>query len=72
MHNLKEPLEELHFSPVVCCNGGYIRPEALRSVGLLDVLSKYACGGLGRAPGLERRLLRFATTTGEKCGLGDE
>ena len=42
---------------------------ALRSVGLLDVLSKYACGGLGRAPCLERRLRRFATTTGEKCGL---
>src|SRR5688572_3206747 len=42
---------------------------ALRSVGLLNVLFEYACGGLGRAPCLERRLRRFATTTGEKCGL---
>ena len=60
-----------HFSPVVCCNGGYIRPD---------------CVALGRPPRRivkirlrrprsralsERRLRRFATTTGEKSGLGE-
>ena len=42
---------------------------ALRSVGLLDVLSKYACGALGRAPCIHARLRRLATKSGEKCGL---
>jgi len=44
---------------------------ALRSLGLLDVLSKYACGALGSAPCIHARLRRLATKPGEKCGLVD-
>ncbi len=32
---------------------------ALRSVGLLDVLHEYACGGLGRAPCQQKASLRL-------------
>ena len=35
---------------------------ALRSIGLLDVLHEYACGGLGRDAWSGRRFVRFATT----------
>ena len=35
---------------------------ALRSVGLLDVLLEYACGGLGRDALSGRRFHRFVTT----------
>jgi len=49
---------------------------ALRSVGLLDVLSstrtvEYACGALGRAPCVHARLRHLATKPGEKSGLVD-
>ena len=36
---------------------------ALRSLGLLDVLHEYACGGLGRGALSDRRFHRFATTS---------
>ncbi|MBI2822777.1 MAG: hypothetical protein HYX74_11195 [Acidobacteria bacterium] len=42
---------------------------ALRSVGILDVLFKYACGALGRAPCHHARLHRFTTLPCEKGGL---
>ena len=42
---------------------------ALRSVGLLDVLFKYASVALPSLALSWRRLRRFATTTGEKSGL---
>jgi len=42
---------------------------ALRSVGLLDVLSSTPAGPLGRAPGTHARLRRLATKPGEKSGL---
>ena len=34
-------------------------PDSLRSVGILDVLHEYACGGLGRAALSDRRFLRL-------------
>ena len=35
---------------------------ALRSVGLLDVLHEYACGGLGRAPCQQKASLRLSNS----------
>ena len=43
---------------------------ALRSVGLLDVLHEYACGGLGRDALSGRPFRRFVTSGDEKCRLG--
>ena len=43
---------------------------ALRSVGLLDVLSSTPAEPSGRAPWFHARLRRLATKPGEKCGLG--
>jgi hypothetical protein len=45
---------------------------ALRSVGLLDVLSSTPAGPSRRAPCIHARLHRLATRPGEKSGLGDE
>ena len=45
---------------------------ALCSVGLLDVLHEYGCGGLGRSALSSRPFRSFATTRCEKCGLGYE
>ena len=42
---------------------------ALRSVGLLDVLSSTPAEPSGRAPCFHARLRRLATKPGEKCGL---
>jgi len=42
---------------------------ALRSVGLLDILSSMPPGALSRAPCIPARLRRLATKPGEKCGL---
>ncbi len=42
---------------------------ALRSVGLLDVLSSTPVEPSGRAPCIHARLRRLATKSGEKCGL---
>jgi len=42
---------------------------ALRSVGLLDILSSMPCGALRRAPCIHARLRRLATEHGEKCRL---
>ena len=42
---------------------------ALRSVGLLDVLSSTPAGSSRRAPCIHARLRRLATEPGEKCGL---
>jgi hypothetical protein len=42
---------------------------ALRSVGVLDVLFKYACARLGRAPCIHGPLPRLASPRGEKRGL---
>ena len=42
---------------------------ALRSVGLLDVVSTTPPGPSGRAPCIHARLHRLATNLGEKCGL---
>ena len=42
---------------------------ALCSVGLLDVLHEYACGGLGRSALSSRPFRRFATIWCEQCGL---
>ena len=44
----------------------------LRSVGLLDILHEYDCGGLGRKALAGRRLRRLATTSHEKSGLGED
>jgi hypothetical protein len=43
---------------------------ALRSVGLLDVLSSTPAEPSGRAPCIHARLHRLATKPGEKSGLG--
>jgi len=43
---------------------------ALRSVGLLDVLSSTPAEPSGRAPCIHTRLRRLATKSGEKSGLG--
>ena len=43
---------------------------ALRSVGLLDVLSSTPAEPSGRAPCIHARLRRLATKPGEKSGLG--
>jgi len=43
---------------------------ALRSVGLLDVLSSTPAEPSGRAPCIHARLRRLATKPGEKNGLG--
>jgi hypothetical protein len=45
-------------------------PTALRSVGLLDVLSSTSAGPSGRAPCIRARLRRLATKPSEKSGLG--
>ena len=42
---------------------------ALRSLRLLDVLFKYACGVFGRAPCIHGTLHLLATKPREKCGL---
>jgi hypothetical protein len=42
---------------------------ALRSIGLLDILFKYACGSLNRAPCIHSPLHLLATKPCEKCGL---
>jgi hypothetical protein len=53
-------------------------PTALRSVGLLDILSSMPAGPsvalagiLPDAPCIHARLRRLATKPGEKCGLGE-
>ncbi len=53
----------IHEFPTVAADTGMF--TALRSVGLLDVLFKYACGALGRAPCNHTRLHRLATQTRE-------
>ena len=45
---------------------------ALRSVGLLDVLSSTPAELSGRAPCIHARLRRLATKPDEKCGLESE
>lgn len=42
---------------------------SLRSVGLLNVVSNYACAGLGRAPRIHRPRGRFASNPGAISGL---
>jgi len=39
-----------HFSPVVCCNGGYARGYCVALGRPPRRIVKYACGSLGRAP----------------------
>src|SRR6185436_17059193 len=51
-----------HFSPVVCCNGGYARGYCVALGRPPQRIVIYVSGGLGREPCL-------ATTTHEKRGL---
>ena len=44
-------------------------PASLRSGVLLDVVSNYACAGLGRAPRIHGALSRFASKPREITGL---
>ena len=59
-----------HFSPVVCCSAGYIRHNCVALGRAPRRTVKYAGGPLPARALSWLRLRRFATTTGEKCGLG--
>jgi hypothetical protein len=69
--NICEPFETLtrisHQPSTAAADPGM--STALRSVGLLDVLSSTSAGPLGRASCIHARLHRLATKPGEKCGL---
>ena len=60
-----------NLSPVLYCDAGNAWICCVTLPLGASTYCEYACGALGRKPGISRHLRRLATTTGEKFGLLD-